>query len=373
MNRHNNSRGNSHWRDRHSSNGSQEYNQGRGRLRYRQEENSQRSHSHHGHSRSHLNVNGKRSRSIDAKESNQVCARSEHRFENHSRGNGIRCEPHHMPQQPSWNDRPQQKQHPHNRPRYDHHMPQQPSWNDRPQQKQHPHNRPRYDHHMPQQPSWNARPMKRFKDARTAIELVQIVEQSEFHFDLSAFWNNMSKKFGKNQPRDDYHQDRGEMNRKLTQIFEITQREVPSYQSKDLSLTIHGIAKITFILKEGGSTRNRNCVEAALHSLLLDNAIHRGLFDTMANHIVALESMATFGSQSLANIVWAFAKVELLHQGLFDKVAHHIVSLQTLHEFKPQEIANTVWAYAKVLTAENSTSLHSVTFESNHHPFRDFA
>jgi hypothetical protein len=208
-----------------------------------------------------------------------------------------------------------------------------------------------------------------FKDARTAIELVQIAEQSNFRFDLSAFWNNMSKKFGKNQPRDDYHQDRGETNRKLTQIFEITQREVPSYQSKDLSLITHGIAKITFMLKEGGSTRNSNCVDAALHSLFLDNTVHHELFDTVANHIVMLESLTGFSSQSLANIVWAFAKVELPHQELFDKVAHHIASLQRLDGFNSQALSNTLWAFAKVelpqpelfsKIAEHITALHSL-------------
>ena len=239
-------------------------------------------------------------------------------------------------------DRPQ---HPHNRQQYDHRMPQQPSRNDRPQQKQHPHNRPRYDHHMPQQPSRNDRQMIMFKDARTAIELVQMAEQMKFR-NLPKFWNSMSKQIVKRQPRDDRHQDSREMNRMLSQIFEITQREVPSYQSRDLSLTIHGIAKIVSVVKEGGSIRDGNCVESAFHSLLLDNTVHHGLFDTVANHIVTLESLTGFDSQSLANIVWAFAKVELPHCQLFGRIAEHITELHSLDEFTPQALSNIVWAFA---------------------------
>ena len=156
----------------------------------------------------------------------------------------------------------------------------------------------------------------------------------------------MSKQIVKRQPRDDRHQDSREMNRMLSQIFEITQREVPSYQSRDLSLTIHGIAKIVSVVKEGGSIRDGNCVESAFHSLLLDNTVHHGLFDTVANHIVTLESLTGFDSQSLANIVWAFAKVELPHCQLFGRIAEHITELHSLDEFTPQALSNIVWAFA---------------------------
>ncbi|KAK1742957.1 hypothetical protein QTG54_006554 [Skeletonema marinoi] len=353
------------------------------------------------------NVNGKRSRSNDAKRFNQVRARSEHRFENHSRVNWSRWEPpsssrqQHSPAledgelirwEPPSSSRQQHspaledgeleerettmEQHQEHRmtnisnmqlhsnemqlssqkdlPRYDHRMLQEPSWNDRPQQKQHPHNRPRYDHHrhnrVTQQRPY-ARPQYdqvqsslrevRFENSFSAYELVQTAIWNSPLLDsnlLSVLWNKLSKKIG-------------------------------SFQPRHLSLTIHGIAKILSVVKEGGSIRDGNCVEAAFHSLLLDNTVHHGLFDTVANHIVALENLTGFSSQSLANIVWAFAKVELPHCQLFSKIAEHIASLQRLDGFNSQDLSNIVWAFAKVelpqpelfsKIAEHITELHSL-------------
>eukprot|EP00984_Skeletonema_dohrnii_P023109 scaffold12201_cov75-Skeletonema_dohrnii-CCMP3373.AAC.2 len=110
--------------------------------------------------------------------------------------------------------------------------------------------------------------------------------------------------------------------------------------------TLHDIAKITLVLQEG-SNRNGNCVEAALHSLLLDYTIHHELFGIVANHIVGLDNLNGISPQSLSNIVWAFTKVRLPHRELFVKIGDHIVNLQNLNDFnKPQHISNTLWAFA---------------------------
>ena len=151
----------------------------------------------------------------------------------------------------------------------------------------------------------------------------------------------MSKQAGKGQAHDD-----GEMERKLSQIFHLTRRKIGSFQPRQLSLTIHGIAKIASVVKEVGNIRDGNCVEAAFHSLLLDDTVHHELFDTVANHIVMLESLTGFSSQSLVNIAWAFAKVELPQPELFSKFAEHIASLQRLDGFNSQALSNTVWAFA---------------------------
>eukprot|EP00984_Skeletonema_dohrnii_P001563 scaffold488_cov109-Skeletonema_dohrnii-CCMP3373.AAC.8 len=207
---------------------------------------------------------------------------------------------------------------------------------------QRPYARPQYDQVQ------SSRREVRFENYFSANELVQIAMQNFLHMTsylLSVFWNKLSKQVG----RDDYSRDNGLLNHELSRIFDLTRRKIRSFQPIELSLTTHGIAKIASVVEEGGSTRNKNRVEAALQSLLLGNVIHHGLFDTIANHIVALENLNGFSPQSLANIVWAFAKVELPQPELFSKIAEHIVQLPSLSlpRFDPQNLTNILWAYAK--------------------------
>ena len=60
----------------------------------------------------------------------------------------------------------------------------------------------------------------------------------------------------------------------------------------------------------------------------------------------ALEILREFNAQNLANMVWAFAKLEMNEEALMKAVGRR--ALETLGEFNAQGLATMVWAFAKL-------------------------
>lgn len=58
----------------------------------------------------------------------------------------------------------------------------------------------------------------------------------------------------------------------------------------------------------------------------------------------AVEKIAAFNAQNLANIAWAYATLELFPGALLGAVASAAIARR--RELDPQSLANTVWAYA---------------------------
>ena len=66
------------------------------------------------------------------------------------------------------------------------------------------------------------------------------------------------------------------------------------------------------------------------------------LYDEISNEAI----ISTFDSQNMANIVWAYAKMEHYNSTAFvDTVAKE--AIPRLKEFTPQQLANLAWAYSK--------------------------
>jgi hypothetical protein len=206
------------------------------------------------------------------------------------------------------------------------------------------------DHRVPSY-SQSFSPTIRFEKSHSACQLVTIAATDNFrHMDrymTAIFWNMLSTQVRKNGSKGGYYQDDGQMNRNLSQIIQITLKKIGSFRGREFSLTIHGIAKISSSLQED-VRRNGNLVEAALYELLIDKTVHHELFGKIATHIIQLPSLSDFSSQSIANIVWGFAKAGIAHKALFGKIADHFVQLQSYNGFKAGEICNIVWAFAKV-------------------------
>jgi hypothetical protein len=84
------------------------------------------------------------------------------------------------------------------------------------------------------------------------------------------------------------------------------------------------------------------------------NVQHPALFQTVGDRIDDLDDLESFKPQAPANIVWAYATLGIAHHAMFEKVGDHINQLNNLKAFKPQELSNTVWAYATLGIAHHA-------------------
>eukprot|EP00956_Cyclotella_meneghiniana_P027156 scaffold60399_cov70-Cyclotella_meneghiniana.AAC.2 len=76
------------------------------------------------------------------------------------------------------------------------------------------------------------------------------------------------------------------------------------------------------------------------------NVSHEPLFQAVGDAIAMKDDLKTFKPQDLSNTVWAYATANNQHHGLFKKVGDEIVAMDNLKSFDPQALANTMWAYA---------------------------
>jgi hypothetical protein len=53
-------------------------------------------------------------------------------------------------------------------------------------------------------------------------------------------------------------------------------------------------------------------------------------------------------AQGISNVVWAYARLDLLHLPLLSAVAKHLLNTDLLVSFNPQNLANTAWGYVWV-------------------------
>ena len=84
------------------------------------------------------------------------------------------------------------------------------------------------------------------------------------------------------------------------------------------------------------------------------------LFHSIGDHIVSLDdTLDTFNSQCISNIVLAYAKANIHHPALFNKIAKCIGLRDGLKHFNSQSIANILWAYAS-LAESNTEMFHAI-------------
>jgi hypothetical protein len=72
------------------------------------------------------------------------------------------------------------------------------------------------------------------------------------------------------------------------------------------------------------------------------------LFQIVGDHMIKSNDLAAFKPQDLANIIWAYAKINTKHPAFFKQIGDSIVRFGSSKPFIPQNLANIVWAYAKV-------------------------
>jgi len=72
--------------------------------------------------------------------------------------------------------------------------------------------------------------------------------------------------------------------------------------------------------------------------------------------------IANAGSQSLANLAWAFSPLYLRDVPLLGAIAYS--SLRKLSDFQPQSLANTVWAFATLKFYPSEPLMHSIAAAS---------
>ena len=108
------------------------------------------------------------------------------------------------------------------------------------------------------------------------------------------------------------------------------------------------------------------CLSSLAYAYALVNYIH--VFDdgsTLFDHIEwhATRQLRIFNPQSLTDIVWAFAKLDVHHPHLFDQVAVQAVAKKS--GFDVQQVAILLWAFAVSVEADgpshfigNAISLH---------------
>lgn len=132
---------------------------------------------------------------------------------------------------------------------------------------------------------------------------------------LSTAWNRLGKQhIIPSDRRVFFHRNE----RTLADMNDRTDRIVHRLAPRNLAGIAHGIARVGY---------------RAGHRTMLRIA-HR-----------ALNCLADFKAQEIANLVWALSKAGLAAPDLFDAVARE--TRHRLHEFKPQELSNTAWAFSK--------------------------
>jgi hypothetical protein len=99
-------------------------------------------------------------------------------------------------------------------------------------------------------------------------------------------------------------------------------------------------------LREFESFRSQNLANILWAYATLDIE-HPVLFKRVGDH-VASDSLKSYIPQDFSNIVRAFATAGVQHAELFETVGDHINKLDDWKSFDPQAISNTVWAYATV-------------------------
>ncbi len=57
-----------------------------------------------------------------------------------------------------------------------------------------------------------------------------------------------------------------------------------------------------------------------------------------------LARLEEFTAQNICNVLWAFAKLDVLHESLLAAAVHY--GLQHMASFAPQSVSNMTWAFA---------------------------
>jgi len=96
------------------------------------------------------------------------------------------------------------------------------------------------------------------------------------------------------------------------------------------------------IVNESNQWKPRELSNVCLGVAKIGNVEAPALFEAVAAE--APNKIATFESQELANMVWAYSTAGIDAPALFEAVASE--SSKNIATFTPQALANTVWAYA---------------------------
>ena len=191
----------------------------------------------------------------------------------------------------------------------------------------------------------------KFNTICSIFELVQNAALNDFQNmsrdNIAHFWNAMSKlaASGREQPQDDYQIDMQTMLQHLRRLIQLTLDEVRSLRGIPLSLIPHAFAKIITTLQGNGGRDNR--VMAAFRVLFLDEASHLELFEEMAKCIIQKKSYGDFNGAAISNLLWGYAKLDIVHQDLFHGFAEHIIRLPNLTGFDSKHLTNILWAFGK--------------------------
>jgi hypothetical protein len=78
------------------------------------------------------------------------------------------------------------------------------------------------------------------------------------------------------------------------------------------------------------------------------------LLSAVASFVVDRLSLTPFSPQELSNMAWAYAKVRNLEPRLFSLIARHVVQSDVLETFPSQSVANLAWAFATLGLTEDT-------------------
>ena len=185
--------------------------------------------------------------------------------------------------------------------------------------------------------------------------------------DISAVWARVPQVMSRRQPR---HQSnpssqeklsKDDMQRMLSKIFDDTVTAIGEFDTRELTGTILGMAKILCIL---GKRRDQDSARVELRELLQNRNMRpkEELFQSFAN--VCKNKLDQFEARHLSNLAYAYALINYVPEidagenDLFDYIAEQSRGSIDAHEFKPQELSNMLWAYATVKKS------HAVLFEA---------
>eukprot|EP00956_Cyclotella_meneghiniana_P020910 scaffold37526_cov59-Cyclotella_meneghiniana.AAC.4 len=230
-----------------------------------------------------------------------------------------------------------------------------------------------------------------FRDCETVDDALQLaLEEGETLYPdhIAAMWSSIFRLLSKGQQNKFVHkEDVAQLELLIWDVLEVTMDSLPRMRPKDLTTIIIQLAKISNRVSSRHYKR-LSASELALKNILFDEESNPqySIFDPLAeaaNQIIiefeprylsnlayaysllgynprfdnntklldniadaSLDCIQQFNAYDIANMMWAYTKMNVSHEPLFQVVGDSIAKKDNLKTFKPQDLSNTVWAYA---------------------------